>query len=80
MTGDWDDGVSTTFNGKMQNCRWSDGLLGGATARIYSSTFLGTVDLNGSTAGIAGSYIKGVVSNATNASFNFNNLLDTDVE
>ncbi len=79
---DWDNGTASTFNGRMENCRWGDtdgNWALGADARVYNSTFLGNVNLNNSTAGIAGCFVKGTIQNAGSASFNQNNLENTDV-
>ncbi|MBP7638449.1 MAG: hypothetical protein KBA18_11280 [Kiritimatiellae bacterium] len=76
MTGTY--GVST-FRGSMEDCRWGGGLTCGAEARIYRSTILGNVDLDGTAAGIAHSAVQGTIQNAGAASFNTGNLEDADV-
>lgn len=79
---DWDDSHATTFNGRMEDCRWGDangGWTVGPDARIYNSTFLGNVDINNTTAGIAGCFVKGAIQNAGSASFNHNNLENPEV-
>jgi len=68
-----------TFNGRMEDCRWGAGITCDATARIYRSTILGSVDLNNTAAGIAHSEIKGTILNAASASFNSGNLEDPGV-
>lgn len=73
MTGDWDDSVATTFNGLMRGCNWADNVDCGNDARIYDSLFAGNVNLNGTTAGIRGSYATGLIQNADLATFNDHN-------
>lgn len=68
-----------TFNGRMQDCQWGSALTLGADARIYNSTFLGDVDLNSTTAGIANSYVNDQILNAGSASFNSGNLESADI-
>jgi hypothetical protein len=63
-----------TFNGRMQNCHWATGITLGANARIYHSTFLGDVDLNDTSAGIANSYVNDQILNASFSPFNSGNV------
>jgi len=74
MTGSW----TSSFSGRMENCRWEAGISLDANARIYRSTFKGTVNLNYSAAGIAHSAMQGL-TNAGSAAFNSDNLVDADV-
>lgn len=70
---------SSTFNGRMEGCFWGTGMILGSDARVYNSTFLGHVNLDGSTAGIANCYIRGSVLNAGLAVFNSGNVQSIDV-
>ena len=76
MTG---NSYTATFRGRMEDCRWNDGITCGAEARIYRSTILGNVNLNSTAAGIAHSAVKGNIQNAGSASFNTGNLESTSV-
>jgi len=69
-----------TMRGRMDGCHWGTGVTCGAEARLYNSTFLGNVDLDGSTAGIAHCNVNDSILDAGSASFNFGNLCDADVE
>ena len=72
------------FEGRMENCRWERGRFCAARARIYGSTFAGTLDL-GNTCGrrdaVAGQGHLNAANNvfgATNAAAM--NIADPDVE
>ena len=76
MTG---NNYNSPFRGRMENCRWNDGFICDAEARIYRSTILGNVNLNGTSAGIAHSAVKGSIDDAGSASFNTGNLTNAAV-
>lgn len=82
MTGedDLDPRWGGTFTGYMQGCYWNYGVKCGAGARIYNSTFLSSVDLDSTAAGIAHCHVKGSILNTGSAVFNYSNLVDPDVE
>jgi hypothetical protein len=69
-----------TFQGRMDGCRWETGITLGAEARIYNSTFLATVDLQNTAAGISQSRVRGSILNAGSATFNAFNLENANVE
>ncbi|MCE5228324.1 hypothetical protein LLG95_01840 [bacterium] len=52
--------------GQMENCRWGTGLVLKASARIYGSTFLGNLNLNGTAAGVTQCRAKAILSYANN--------------
>jgi hypothetical protein len=64
----------------MDGCRWETGITLGAEARIYNSTFLATVDLQNTAAGISQSRVRGSILNAGSATFNAFNLENANVE
>jgi hypothetical protein len=74
-------GWSSTFRGRMENCRWDVGFDIGAEGRVYSSVILGNVTLAQTGAGIANSSVKGTITvgGGVTPGFNFNNLQDPDV-
>ncbi|MEN6626799.1 MAG: hypothetical protein ABFD69_11305 [Candidatus Sumerlaeia bacterium] len=55
-----------TWSGTMENCRWNTGVTCGASARIYGSTFLGTLNLNGTAAGVAQCRARSITNAASN--------------
>jgi hypothetical protein len=68
----------------MENCYWKTGVTCSSTARIYGSIFAGTLDLNGTAAGVTGTRAKSITNGGTNvfgatsaAAFN---LEDSDVD
>jgi hypothetical protein len=71
---------SGAFRGRMESSTWSTNIVLGAEARLYSSTVLGNVDLNNTTAGIAQSRVRGAILNAGNAVFNTGNVVNLDVD
>jgi hypothetical protein len=72
---------TSTFRGRMENCRWNVGFAIGAEGRVYSSVILGNVTLAQTGAGIANSSVKGTITvgGGVTPSFNFNNLQSPDV-
>lgn len=57
------------FRGRMENCRWfgtASTLTLGAEARIYSSTIIGTVNLNNTAAGLTQSRARGISNAGSN--------------
>jgi len=71
---------SGTFRGRMESSTWSANIVLGAQARLYSSTVLGNVDLNNTTAGIAQSRVRAAILNAGSAVFNTANVVNLDVD
>lgn len=71
MTGPW----TGTFAGRMESCQWGSGLLLGNSARLYSSSIPGNVNLDNSTAGVAHCRIQGAILNAGSASFLTSNVV-----
>jgi len=67
----------------MENCTWSTDLSCTSTARIYSSTVVGTLSLAGQAAGVTQSRAKSIVNDASNVFGATNtaaiNLEDLDV-
>lgn len=57
---------SGTFRGTMEHCRWGTGATLTATARIYGSTFLGTLNLNNTAAGVTQSRAQAISNAASN--------------
>lgn len=76
MTGAW----AGSFRGRMENSRWHAVLPLGNEARIYDSTILGSVNLFSGTAGIFGSRVQGFIILDSNAVFNTNNLVNSNVD
>jgi hypothetical protein len=72
---------SSTFRGRMENCRWNLGFAIGAEGRVYSSVILGNVTLSENGAGIANSSVKGTITvgGGVTPGFNLNNVADPDV-
>jgi hypothetical protein len=72
---------SSTFRGRMENCRWNVGFAIGAEGRVYSSVILGDVTLAQTGAGIANSSVKGTITvgGGVTPGFNLNNVADPDV-
>jgi hypothetical protein len=50
----------------MEGCRWGSGITLGAEARVYGSTFLGTVNLNNTAAGLTQSRAQSITNAASN--------------
>jgi hypothetical protein len=63
LDGTWTSG---TFRGRMEGCRWGSGITLGAEARVYGSTFLGTVNLNNTAAGLTQSRAQSITNAASN--------------
>lgn len=57
---------SGAWNGRMENCQWSVGLTCGPTARIYGSTFAGTLNLNNTAAGVTQCRAKSILNAGSN--------------
>jgi hypothetical protein len=72
---------TSTFRGRMENCRWNVGFAIGAEGRVYSSIILGNVTLAQTGAGIANSSVKGTITvgDGVTPGFNLNNVADPDV-
>jgi hypothetical protein len=72
------------FEGRMENCRWEGSFVCAAKARIYGSTFAGTLDLGNTAAGATQSRAKSIVNAGSNAFGATNatamNIADPDVQ
>ncbi|MCE5228322.1 hypothetical protein LLG95_01830 [bacterium] len=55
-----------TWSGQMENCRWASDLNLSATARIYNSTFLATLNLVNTAAGVTQSRARSIVNDGNN--------------
>jgi len=72
------------FQGRMENCYWSGDFVCGASARIYGSTFVGTLNLANAPAGVTQSRAQSIVNAGSNVFGASNaeamNIADPDVE
>jgi hypothetical protein len=59
-------GYDAIFAGRMEDCHWTSDLSLAFPARIYSSTIGGTVNLNGTTAGLTLSRAQNILSEFNN--------------
>ncbi|MCE5228326.1 hypothetical protein LLG95_01850 [bacterium] len=75
---------SGTWSGTMENCRWNAGVTCDASARIYGSTFLGTLNLNHVAAGVTQCRARAIANSENNAFGATNaaafNIADGDVQ
>jgi len=74
---------SATFSGRMENCYWGAGFTTAASARIYGSTIVGTLNLNSTAAGVTGTRAR-IISLPANNVFGATsaaafNIADLDV-
>jgi len=54
------------FRGRMENCFWGTGFTTTSAARIYGSIIAGTLDLNGTSAGVTGTSAQNILNEAGN--------------